>query len=112
MSEVPLYPMLGYASSDREQLERVKDFYLKARAKICPICAIFTRQRVRRDQANVKRFQGWPVIEALRLLYHSTLGLRVIKKKREDKKPAPPRLPTALPAAPLLPCGYLGSKGT
>jgi len=30
----------------------------------------------------VKRFRGGLVFEALRLLYHSTLGLRVIKKKK------------------------------
>ena len=32
---------------------------------------------------NVKRFRGGLVCEAHRLLYHSTLGLRVIKKRRE-----------------------------
>ena len=31
---------------------------------------------------NVKRFRGGLVFKAHRLLYHSTLGLRVIKKKR------------------------------
>jgi len=31
---------------------------------------------------NVKRFRGGLVYEAHRLLYHSTLGLRVIKKKK------------------------------
>jgi len=31
---------------------------------------------------NVKRFRGGLVFEAHRLLYHSTLGLRVIKRKR------------------------------
>ena len=31
---------------------------------------------------NVQRFRGWLVFEAHRLLYHSTLGLRVIKKRR------------------------------
>ena len=33
---------------------------------------------------NVKRFLGGLVFEAHRLLYHSTLGLRVIKKKRQS----------------------------
>ena len=32
----------------------------------------------------MKRFRGGIVFEAHRLVYHSTLGLRVIKKKRED----------------------------
>ena len=36
-------------------------------------------QRV--ETKNVKRFRGGLVFEAHRLLYHSTLGLRVIKKK-------------------------------
>ena len=31
---------------------------------------------------NVKRFRGGLVVKAHRLVYHSTLGLRVIKKKR------------------------------
>jgi len=31
---------------------------------------------------NVKRFQGGLVFKAHRLFYHSTLGLRVIKKKK------------------------------
>ena len=31
---------------------------------------------------NVKRFRGGLVFKAHRLLYHSTLGLRVIKRKR------------------------------
>ena len=36
---------------------------------------------------NVQRFRGGLVFKAHRLLYHTTLGLRVIKKKktREDK---------------------------
>jgi len=33
---------------------------------------------------NVKRFRGGLVFEAHRLLYHSTLGLRVIKKKKVE----------------------------
>ena len=33
---------------------------------------------------NVKRFRGGLVFKAHRLLYHSTLGWRVIKKKREE----------------------------
>ena len=35
---------------------------------------------------NVKRFRGGLVFQAHRLLYHSTLGLRVIKKKRSSLK--------------------------
>ena len=37
---------------------------------------------------NLKRFRGGLVIKAHRLLYHSTLGLRVIK--RREKKPGSP----------------------
>ena len=33
---------------------------------------------------NVKRFRGGLVFKAHRLLYHSSLGLRVIKKKKID----------------------------
>ena len=33
---------------------------------------------------NVKRFRGGLVFKAHRLLYHSTLGLRVIKKKKKS----------------------------
>jgi len=32
----------------------------------------------------VQRFRGGLVFKALRLLYHSTLGLRVIKKKKRE----------------------------
>ena len=35
---------------------------------------------------NVQRFQGGLVFKAHTLLYHSTLGLRVIKKKKKKKK--------------------------
>ena len=35
---------------------------------------------------NVRRFRGGLVFEAHRLLYHSTLGWRVIKKKKKKKK--------------------------
>ena len=33
---------------------------------------------------NVERFRGGLVSKAHRLLYHSTLGLRVMKKKKEE----------------------------
>ena len=33
---------------------------------------------------NVKRLRGGLVVKARRLVYHSTLGLRAIKKKRRD----------------------------
>jgi hypothetical protein len=35
----------------------------------------------------VKRFSGWLVFKAHRLLYHSTLGWRAIKKKRRKVQP-------------------------
>jgi len=41
---------------------------------------------------NVKRFRGRLVFKAHRLLYHSTLGLRVLKKKKQhDSSRAPCR---------------------
>ena len=43
--------------------------------------------RVRRR--NVKRFRGGLVFMAHRLLYHSTLGLRVIKKKKKKSDAGP-----------------------
>ena len=33
-------------------------------------------------EENVKRFRGGPVFKAHRLLHHSTLGVRVIEKKK------------------------------
>ena len=33
---------------------------------------------------NVKRFRGGLVVKAHRLVYHATLGVRVIKKKKRD----------------------------
>ena len=35
-------------------------------------------------RGNVKRFQGGLVFEAPRLVYHSTLGSRVVKKRRSS----------------------------
>ena len=44
----------------------------------------FTRriERCAEELANVQRFRGGLVFKAHRLVYHSTLGLIVIKKKR------------------------------
>ena len=41
--------------------------------------------RVQLPYIKVQRFQGGRVCKADRLLYHSTLGLRVIKKKKKFK---------------------------
>ena len=41
-------------------------------------------------RGNVKRFRGRLVFKAHRLVYHSTLGSRVIKKKKKKKKKRPP----------------------
>ena len=35
---------------------------------------------------NVQRFRGGLIFKAHRLVYHSTLGLRVIKKKKKKKR--------------------------
>ena len=40
---------------------------------------------------NVQRFRGGLVFKAHRLLYHLTLGWRVIKKKKINLKVCPPR---------------------
>jgi len=42
------------------------------------------------NRGNVKRFRGGLVFKAHRLLYHSTLGLRVIKKRRKNVKAEAP----------------------
>jgi len=42
---------------------------------------------------NVKRFRGGLVFEAHRLLYHSTLGLRVTEKKEKNGAVAAPGEP-------------------
>ena len=44
-------------------------------------CDQASRFRLPEIRRNVKRFRGWLVFKAHRLFYHSTLGLRVIKKK-------------------------------
>ena len=44
------------------------------------VISFFALQRI-----GVKRFRGGLVFKAHRLLYHSTLGLRVIKKKKKDR---------------------------
>ena len=41
------------------------------------------------DFKNVKRFRDGLVFKAHRLLYHSTLGLRVMKREREVPTPLP-----------------------
>jgi len=49
-----------------------------------PLGRAFRRlRRVERLHINVQRFRGGLVCKAHRLLYHSTLGLRVIKKKKK-----------------------------
>ena len=37
------------------------------------------------EEEDVQRFRGGLVFKAHRLLYHSTLGYRVIKKKKEEE---------------------------
>ena len=49
----------------------------------CDIQLLFYASGFRGFRINVKRFRGGLVFEAHRLLYHSTLGLRVIKKKEK-----------------------------
>ena len=48
------------------------------------MCAAFARQRwVLRSWATSQRFRGGLVFKAHRLVYHPTLGWRVIKKKKK-----------------------------
>ena len=48
---------------------------------------------------NVKRFRGWLVFKAHRLVYYSTLGLRVIKKKTNLRSSTAARASAAVSAA-------------
>jgi len=48
-----------------------------------PARTLASNERVSLLSRNVQRFRGGLVCKAHRLLYHSTLGLRVIKKKGE-----------------------------
>ena len=43
---------------------------------------------------RVQRFRGGLVFKAHRLLYHSTLGLRVIKKKKEEQSESGGAMPS------------------
>ena len=47
----------------------------------------FRVQGLKLLRINVKRFRGGLVFKAHRLVYHSTLGWRVIKKKKRRLKP-------------------------
>jgi len=40
------------------------------------------------ESARESRFRGWLIFKAHRLVYHSTLGLRVIKKKKKPESQA------------------------
>jgi len=44
------------------------------------------RAEARDVRGTVQRFRGGLVFKAHRLLYHSTLGLRAIKKKKKRKR--------------------------
>jgi len=50
-------------------------------------CSLFARQRKQEQplRRNVKRFRGGLVFKAHRRLYHSTLGLSVIKKEKRKQ---------------------------
>ena len=66
---------------------RVAEFGVRFRVQgESGVCAKATAARLFQEQLlyrNVKRFRGRHVFKAQRLLYHSTLGLRVIKKKKK-----------------------------
>jgi len=54
------------------------------------------------SRVDVKRFRGGLVVKAHRLLYHSTLGLRVKKKKRFASSGAPRAVCTSRELSPLI----------
>ena len=49
----------------------------------CPLCRVWGLLQQQLLRRNVKRFRGGLVFKAHRLLYHSTLGSRVLNKKKE-----------------------------
>ena len=52
---------------------------------VCPGRGYVSRIQVQLLDRNVMWFRGGLVFKAHRLLYHSTLGSRVIKKKKKDE---------------------------
>ena len=64
----------------------ITEYTLVYEDKIVPGSSRWTVSRSYRWLLSVKRFRGGLVFKAHRLVYHSTLGLRAIKKKRKKKK--------------------------
>ena len=60
---------------------------------------------------STSRFRGGLVVKAHRLLYHSALGLRVMKKKKEGVKPLSESRPRPDSPPPALPFGVWGLTG-
>ena len=65
---------------------------------------------------NMKRFRGGHVSKAHRLVYHSTLGSRVMKKKRdtdfgENEMKGVPRGPATVRIGQLWPIFYTAGPG-
>jgi len=89
--KLTIYAMLHHAAVERgwNNLNGVNDFRTENDSSqgqnlgfTRPTCAEFSRQRNGHLlHINVQWFRGGLVFKADRLLYHSTLGLRVIKKK-------------------------------
>jgi len=75
----------------------------------CPACAQLSPARYSSQfkNRNVKRFRGGLVSKAHRLLYHSTLGSRGIKKKRRRRRRAQsgPRARMSS-MSPVVPCRW------
>jgi len=67
--------------SGGEASTRVQEEEVAARVGLVHRAALARRRR-----RKVQRFRGGLVFKAHRLLYHSTLGLRVIKKKKSRRK--------------------------
>jgi len=81
MSEVPLYLSHLVPDSDRH-VPPLGAF--PEQPTLRPVHA--TASEHQGKNSHVKRFRGGLVFKAHRLLYHSTLGLRVIKKKKKKKE--------------------------
>jgi len=84
MSEVPLY------------VQRSRGLYTTDASLFFIVIVYFssrTEIEVLNTCRNVKRFRGGLVFKAHRRVYHSTLGLRVIKKKRRNQLLNLPDLP-------------------
>jgi len=78
MSEVPLY-----ALNPEPQTLTPQTLNAQVAGPVGGGVGVAARIAPLREQEDVKRFRGGLVFKAHRLLCHSTLGLRLIKKKKK-----------------------------